>query len=129
MEDRFKVELLKTLASLKKHIDNLEKDRVDFEQRVTQHLEQVMVEHLGKIRKTVEGTEREMEKTKLEMGRYMLGVIKSGRKTVDVMDEYQKATEEHVKAIEDLVQPETISYLSRMAQKIERDMKKKKGKE
>jgi len=116
------VEILKTLASLRKHIDNLEKDRMDFEQRVTQHLEQVLMECLGKIRKSVEGTEREMKDTKRQVIDYALKT----QRFMDAASESMEAMHKYVKSLEDLIHPETFTRFAQMVEKLDRAMKLQK---
>ena len=98
---------------------------MDFEQRVTQHLEQIVMECLGKIRKTVEGTEREMKDTKRQVIDYALKT----QRFMDAASESMEAMHKHVKSLEDLIQPEIFTRFIQMVEKLERDMKEKRGKE
>lgn len=97
-EEDFQKGVLDALAGLREDVGDIKKSRMDFEQRVTQHLEQLVMEYVGRIRKVVESTEREMKQFESKMRKFTADVWKIERAR-------EKADEARTK-LEDMVQPQ-----------------------
>ncbi len=108
--------------------EDFQKRVMDFEQRVTQHLEQLVMEHLGRIRKIVEGTERNMKQSELKMSKFAADVWKIERAREEA-DEARAKLEDTVHTqldrLADIVQRnyDRLNEVSKALEKIERATK------